>query len=298
MEEKKAAKTISPIVIFCCVLLVMAGFLTLRFPYVHPNHQYNRELFLYGNLTSCIIFAASLFFGLRKLFHAANFFSLSLLILGMLLLFLQLMLDKYRLDTHLGAWILLIGAAVCGGLGGLSAFVGLLFGRSLHDALLSIGVLTLLTVNLVLPEFTPHYGYKAQLCPAYLKGLMAAFEIYKNDYSHLPDSDNWCDAVVQECDIDKKHMCCPFVKSDLCSYAMNENIPADAKELPDDLVVLFESAPAWNQAGGPEDVVTDRHGKDTPGANIAFADGRVEFVKAEDIVKLRWIISQTDGPLK
>ncbi|MHC4783667.1 MAG: H-X9-DG-CTERM domain-containing protein [Planctomycetota bacterium] len=71
---------------------------------------------------------------------------------------------------------------------------------------------------------------------------------------------------------------------------MNENIPADANELPGDLVLLFESAPGWNQIGGPEDVVTDRHGEKNPGANIAFADGHVEFVKPEDIPTLHWAI--------
>ena len=81
---------------------------------------------------------------------------------------------------------------------------------------------------------------------------------------------------------------CPADKTGPCNYAMNENIPADANDLPDDLVLLFESTPGWNQTGGVDDVVTDRHGK--PGANIAFADGRVEFVKPEDIPNLRWTV--------
>ena len=71
---------------------------------------------------------------------------------------------------------------------------------------------------------------------------------------------------------------------------MNENIPADVEELPGDLVLLFESAPGWNQVGGTDDVVTDRHSR--PGANIAFADGHVEFVEAEDIPNLRWTIEE------
>ena len=53
-------------------------------------------------------------------------------------------------------------------------------------------------------------------------------------------------------------------------------------------MLLFEAAPGWNQVGGPDDVVIDRHSK--PGANIAFADGRVEFVAAEDIPNLRWTV--------
>ena len=69
---------------------------------------------------------------------------------------------------------------------------------------------------------------------------------------------------------------------------MNENILADANELPSDLVIFFESAPGWNQTGGADDVVTDRHGENNPGANVAFADGHVEFVEAEDIPNLRW----------
>ncbi|MHC4927349.1 MAG: hypothetical protein ACYTER_08475 [Planctomycetota bacterium] len=72
---------------------------------------------------------------------------------------------------------------------------------------------------------------------------------------------------------------------------MNENILADAEKLPEDLVILFEAAPGWNQVGGVDDVVTDRHGK--PGANMAFADGRVEFVEAEDIPNLRWTIDDS-----
>ncbi|MCI0498825.1 MAG: hypothetical protein L0Y36_03965 [Planctomycetales bacterium] len=72
---------------------------------------------------------------------------------------------------------------------------------------------------------------------------------------------------------------------------MNENIPADANDLPPDLVLLFESAPGWNQTGGPEDVVTDRHDKNNPGANIAFADRHVEFVETQDIPALRWTIN-------
>lgn len=106
------------------------------------------------------------------------------------------------------------------------------------------------------------------------------------------DNKRWCDLLKSGLRINDNVCTCPKDKIGPCSYAMNENIPADANELPADLVVLFESAPGWNQVGGPEDVVTDRHGKDTPGANIAFADGRVEFVKAEDILKLRWMLEE------
>lgn len=109
-----------------------------------------------------------------------------------------------------------------------------------------------------------------------------------------PIPQNWCDLLkpYRE-DMNPKICLCPKDKTGPCSYAMNKNIPAEAKELPPDLVLLFESAPGWNQTGGSDDVVTDRHDKNNPGANIAFADGHVEFVKAEDIPKLRWTVEDT-----
>ena len=100
---------------------------------------------------------------------------------------------------------------------------------------------------------------------------------------------NWCDALKDEPTFDIDFLKCNYDKIGPCSYAMNENIPADANELPGDLVLLFESAPGWNQTGGSDDVVTDRHKRhDKPGANIAFADGHVEFVEAEKIRSLKW----------
>ena len=104
-----------------------------------------------------------------------------------------------------------------------------------------------------------------------------------------PQKDVWFD-VIKPYYEDKEILQCPKDKTGPCSYAMNENIPADANDLPGDLVLLFESAPGWNQIGGADDIVTDRHGNS--GANIAFAEGHVEFVEAEDIGNLRWTMEE------
>ncbi|MHC4231430.1 MAG: H-X9-DG-CTERM domain-containing protein [Planctomycetota bacterium] len=132
---------------------------------------------------------------------------------------------------------------------------------------------------------------RGYLCRGGLDYLSECFlETFKrNDINY--QKMNWCDSL-KSCfgEDDSCVYLCPMDKTGPCSYAMNENIPADAGELPGDLVLLFESAPGWNQVGGADDVVTDRHGK--PGANIAFADGHVEFVKAEDIPILRWTVDE------
>jgi prepilin-type processing-associated H-X9-DG protein len=107
-------------------------------------------------------------------------------------------------------------------------------------------------------------------------------------------NDKWCDLIKAET-ISESSMKCVWDHTGPCSYAMNADIPDDASDLPPDLVLLFESAPGWNRTGGPADVVTDRHGKHRPGANIAFADGRVEFVPSDAIPALRWTVEpETD----
>ena len=141
---------------------------------------------------------------------------------------------------------------------------------------------------LILPHGRPNPELgRRVICRSNLRNILIAVLIYQNDKEIWPHQENWCDAIELYCD-NPEILQCPIDKTGPCSYAMNENIPADANELPPDLVLLFESAPGWNQTGGADDVVTDRHGK--PGANIAFADGHVEFVIPEDIPNLRWAV--------
>jgi prepilin-type processing-associated H-X9-DG protein len=125
------------------------------------------------------------------------------------------------------------------------------------------------------------------VCDSNIEHLSKTILQASGQSNNMLKKDSWCDLIQEEIGYDSTFKC-PADKTGPCSYAMNENIPADANELPPDLVLLFESAPGWNQTGGPDDVVTDRHGQ--PGANIAFADGHVEFVKAEDIPNLRWTV--------
>jgi len=131
-------------------------------------------------------------------------------------------------------------------------------------------------------------------CLFNFRTLTLSCEVYHTEHKLWPTPEKWCDSIkpYDSWEKDKNYFQCPKDKVGPCSYAMNKNIPAEANDLPPDLVLLFESTPGWNQTGGPEDVVTDRHRKNNPGTNIAFADGRVEFVKAEDIPKLRWVVGE------
>ena len=133
-------------------------------------------------------------------------------------------------------------------------------------------------------------GSPRTVCASTIRQFVLGFLLYQEDHDNWLDHKIWCDSLKPYIGVNDKYWTCPSSKIGPCSYAMNENIPADAKELPPDLILLFESAPGWNRVGGPDDVVTDRHGKNNPGANIAFADGHIKFVNAEDIPHLRWTV--------
>ncbi len=50
----------------------------------------------------------------------------------------------------------------------------------------------------------------------------------------------------------------------------------------------------FNQLGGPEDVLVNAHNRnDSPGCNVAFVDGHIEFVAEEDIDDLQWTDEET-----
>ena len=67
---------------------------------------------------------------------------------------------------------------------------------------------------------------------------------------------------------------------------MNKNVEELGTSAPPDMVLLFETHPGWNQAGGPEILSTDNH--QGLGCNVLFIDNHVEFVKTEDLDKLKW----------
>jgi prepilin-type processing-associated H-X9-DG protein len=134
-------------------------------------------------------------------------------------------------------------------------------------------------------------GYGINICHPSVRQLYLACNSYHDETGAWPTKSSWSsqiEKIVGNAELFR----CPLDLTGPCSYAMNANIPDGASDLPPDLVLLFESAPGWNRTGGPADVVTDRHGKHRPGANIAFADGRVELISAKNIPALRWTVEK------
>ena len=130
-----------------------------------------------------------------------------------------------------------------------------------------------------------------KMCASKLHGLYIGLVMYGNDYrGKLPASARWSNLLSERESVGATYFSCDDSEATKgkSGYAMNKYV-ADANigQLPKDIVILFETTQGqWNQVGGPEMLTCEHHqGK---GCYVLFGDGHVEFVKKEEIPKLRW----------
>jgi prepilin-type processing-associated H-X9-DG protein len=126
--------------------------------------------------------------------------------------------------------------------------------------------------------------------------VMIFYAMHNNQ--QFPTPSKWCDILSNESTsyiealrIRPEMFICKGAKEGPCNYAMNKNMENLGRNAPGDMVLLFETTPGWNQYSGPEILSVENHrGK---GCNILFIDGHVEWVKKEDLYKLKWTASDS-----
>jgi len=134
-------------------------------------------------------------------------------------------------------------------------------------------------------------------CAANLKTLGKWMILYAGDYDEqYPQKEKWCDLLIEymkttvDMGVIEKCFMCPADEKELCHYAMNPNLSPRSQP---GLVLLIETKGGWNQIGRQDILSTENHhGK---GCNVLFNDSHVEFVRAEEISELKWIISENDS---
>lgn len=174
---------------------------------------------------------------------------------------------------------------------------------------------------------TKHIAQRV-ICGTNLKGVGTALIVYTNDNNKFPPADQWCDLLIQECDVSPKSLICP--SSDAIegesTYAININAAGkDAETLPDYMVLLFETEAGIDSNGRTENIQNrgffqffEKQGDDWlnsiknnkvypnrwnqsggpeilsmlyhkgEGCNVLFADGHSEYVPSNEIPHLRW----------
>lgn len=160
------------------------------------------------------------------------------------------------------------------------------------------------------------------ICGTNLRNLGTAMRQYANDYNgRYPTANTWCDLLVEHAHVGKRTFVCrtaeptttyrtsdPNEEPNLgvpveflgkyddtgeghsyvylpcwSHYAINPNCGPNSGL---DVVLLFETKGGWNQFGGAEILTFENHqGK---GCNVLYNGGDVEFVKPEEMIKLKW----------
>lgn len=174
---------------------------------------------------------------------------------------------------------------------GIAALISITRNRShlkgYDIALLSILVAFIIMIFVIMIPFrvVPKESLRIWGCGTNLKGLGTAMIIYADKFNDKwPNADKWNDLLMKECDIEKADFKCAGAKEGPCNYAMNKY--AANADMPAAMVLLFDSKAGWNQVGGSELLAPENHKGE--GCNILFGDGHLEFVKAEELSKLKW----------
>jgi len=131
-------------------------------------------------------------------------------------------------------------------------------------------------------------------CLANLRQLGRALVAYAEDNrGTYPPPARWCDAIVARHGGDEQfihYFRCRWAEVGPCNYAMNPYAEPNSAE---DVVLLFETTPGWNQYGGADLLTMENH--EGQGASVLVVDGTVKFVKAEDVNGLNWGDEVTSG---
>ncbi|MBN2019382.1 MAG: hypothetical protein JW749_04080 [Sedimentisphaerales bacterium] len=210
---------------------------------------------------------------------------------GLFNMMLCLSLDTHELVRTICAWIVFFAIPAGAALGIISDSQirkgkGIFWRRFCSLSSLSI-VGIIIGIALLLAH--PHRIAPPRIvCTYHLGNLVKAILLYAEDVENVyPETEDWCDLLVQHSDIHKKEFICPeavkYGDEGPCHYAMNPNCKPDS---PNDVVLLFETKGGWNQFGGPELLTFENH--KPKGVSVGYNDGHVEFIKPEEIDKLKW----------
>jgi len=142
------------------------------------------------------------------------------------------------------------------------------------------------TILLSIRAYYREYIPTRLICGTHMAGLGRAMMIYVNDFDSYPIPEKWCNLLMENGEVPIEIFHCKGAKEGQCNYALNKYLTELGEVTDPDIVVFFETTPGWNQVGGPEILTTQNH--KGQGCNVVFLDGHTEFIKAEDISKLKW----------
>lgn len=158
---------------------------------------------------------------------------------------------------------------------------------------LGVWLMMAFVLAVIIPVFAnrPYHADYARRtrCATSMRRLgLAMFEYAQDCGNKLPPAD-WNSALSDYIKSNAVLRCPEEEDQTQPSYAMNvKTLGLNAKQAKrvEELVLLFESVPGKNLAGGP--ALLPHKPRHSRGENYAFADGHVKYYARDEGVKLRW----------
>lgn len=113
-------------------------------------------------------------------------------------------------------------------------------------------------------------------------------EYRRNNNGQFPKAEKWCDILLEQTKTDESLFACPLAEGGRCSYTLNKYAAEAGADLPENMVLLFESKPGWNQVGGPELLVAPHETRRGEVCCVVFANGKAHFVVEDGLDELNW----------
>jgi prepilin-type processing-associated H-X9-DG protein len=153
------------------------------------------------------------------------------------------------------------------------------FGRAVTSIILSL-IYFVIAFNITMGISYIRMRNQRNLCAHQLYLIGMRLTSYADNSGKYPQSEKWCDILLQFEDANEAIFKCPVNKKVKCSYSINLNCDSNSEP---NTVLVFESNGGWNSYGGPELLVTNRHKE---GSNFLFNDGHVKFIETDTNGKL------------
>ena len=201
---------------------------------------------------------------------------------------LPLRLEKLIFPVDVAVLVIAFVAAVVA-LAKIKSSTGALAGRRL--ALLGIIVPIVVAVAFVRSKAPPEEPQVSPVteCMEGIRQLGIGLLTYAQaNEGKLPAAQKWCDVLVEQMNADEALFTCPVAEGGRCSYSLNKYAVEAGADLPENMVLLFESGPGWNQAGGSELFVASHETRRGSAGSVVLSNGEARFVFEENIDELNW----------
>lgn len=173
--------------------------------------------------------------------------------------------------------------------------VGGFMKKKIHSIAVIVGVIIVIFIAYVLIQVSSFYASANVLkkCSHNMSYIFQALNEYADNHNgQLPPGSEWNDTLISN-GFSSDYFVCqqePIATGLVSNFALNSNLAnSKIRELPKDMVLLFECGTGWNKTGQAD--IAKGHlmkSANIEYVNILFANGNIKHTPKDSVAELRW----------